>query len=196
VELRVIVGLGNPGLRYAQTRHNLGFWVIDRLSKKLEIPLTKHKFGATYGEGRALGQRVILAKPQGFMNRSGRPVADLVNFFGLDLQHLLIIYDDLDLPSGSLRIKGSGSSGGHRGMSDIIMHLKSDSFPRLRVGIGQPPPFLAAAEYVLQGIDAAETKILEDGAARAAEASEMWLKEDLLSVMNLYNRKQSKQRET
>ena len=194
--LRVIVGLGNPGLRYARTRHNLGFWVIDRLSEKLDIPLRKHKFGATYGEGRAFGQRVMLVKPQIFMNLSGRPVADLVNFYQLDLEDLLIVYDDLDLPSGSLRIKASGSGGGHRGMADILTHLKSDAFPRLRVGIGQPPPFLEAAEYVLQGIDEAELKILEEAANRAAQASALWLKEDLVKVMNLYNRKQSEQRET
>lgn len=189
---KVIVGLGNPGLRYARTRHNLGFWVIDRLSEKLEIPLTKHRFSATYGEGRIHGQRVMLVKPQTFMNLSGRPVADLVNFYQLELDDLLVVYDDLDLPTGTLRIKASGSSGGHRGMADIISHLKSDAFPRLRVGIGQPPPFLDAAEYVLQGIDETEVKILEESATRAAEASTMWLKEDLLQVMNLYNRKQNK----
>lgn len=193
---KVIVGLGNPGLRYARTRHNLGFWVLDCLSEKLQIPLTKHKFSATYGEGHVYGQKVMLVKPQTFMNLSGRPVADIVNFYQMDLDDLLVVYDDLDLPPGTLRVKASGSSGGHRGMADIITHLKSDAFPRLRVGIGQPPPFLNAAEYVLQGIDEADTKILEESAMRAAEASSMWLQEDLLQVMNRYNRKQNTARET
>lgn len=190
--LRVIVGLGNPGLRYAQTRHNLGFWVIDRLSERLEIPLTKHKFGAKYGDGLVRGQRLMLVKPQSFMNRSGRPVADIVNFYQLELDHLLVVYDDMDLAPGFLRVKGSGSAGGHKGMADIIQQLGSDAFPRLRVGVGQPPPFLSAADYVLQGIDGADTKILEEAATRAAQAAEMWLQEDILSVMNLYNRKQTK----
>lgn len=190
--LRVIVGLGNPGLRYAQTRHNLGFWVIDRLSERLMIPMMQHKFGAKIGVGHACGQRIMLAKPQSFMNRSGRPVADIMNFYQLELNSLLVIYDDIDLDLGSLRVKGSGSAGGHRGMADIIQHLGSDTFPRLRIGVGQPPSFLTAADYVLQGIGVAETKILEEAANRAAQATEMWLQEDLLAVMNLYNRKQTK----
>ncbi len=190
--LRLIVGLGNPGLRYAQTRHNLGFWVIDRLSERLGISLTKHKFGAKYGAALFRSQRIMLVKPQSFMNRSGRSVADVMNFYQLDLDNLLVVYDDMDLAPGSLRVKGSGSAGGHKGMGDIIQHLGSDNFPRLRVGVGQPPPFVSAADYVLQGIDAAETKILEEAATRAAQAAEMWLQEDILSVMNLYNRKQTK----
>lgn len=190
--MKVIVGLGNPGLRYARTRHNLGFWAIERLSRSLQIPLTKHKFGAKYGDGHIFGKRVMLVEPQNFMNRSGRPVADLVNFYQLELKQLLVIYDDLDLTPGSIRLKGSGSAGGHRGMADIIQHLATDQFPRLRIGIGQPPPFLSAADYVLQGIDSADTKILEDAATTAAHAAEMWLREDLLAVMNLYNRKSQK----
>ena len=189
-ELKVIAGLGNPGLRYAHTRHNLGFWVIDGLSQRLGIPLTKHKFGAKLGEGRVRDQRVILIKPQTFMNRSGQAVGDLMDFYQLDLKSLLVVYDDLDLAPGYLRIKGSGSAGGHRGMADIIARLGSDSFPRLRVGIGQPPPFLRAADYVLQGIDGAERKILEEASQKAEEAAEMWLHEDLLTVMNHYNRRQ------
>ncbi|MDI9484874.1 MAG: aminoacyl-tRNA hydrolase [Bacillota bacterium] len=190
-DLKVIVGLGNPGLRYAHTRHNLGFWVTDGLSRRLEIPLTKHKFGAKLGEGRAHGRRVILLQPQTFMNRSGQAVGDLVNFYQLDLENLLVVYDDLDLAPGFLRIKGSGSAGGHRGMADIIQRLGSDGFPRLRIGIGQPPPFLSAADYVLQGIDGPERKILEDAAERASEAAEMWLHRDITAVMNLYNRRQA-----
>ena len=196
MELRVIVGLGNPGLRYAHTRHNLGFWVIDRLSTRLNIPLSRHKFGAKCGEGHAHGQRIMLVQPQTFMNRSGQTVRDIVDFYQLELENLLVVYDDMDLAAGTLRMKGSGSAGGHRGMADIIRHLTSDIFPRLRVGVGQRPPFLDAADYVLQVIDPAETRILEDAATRAAEAVEMWLQEDLLAVMNLYNRKQTKTSDT
>ncbi len=191
--LKVIVGLGNPGLRYSHTRHNLGFWVIDRLSQAWQISLTKHKFQAQYGEGRVKGERVVLVKPQTFMNRSGQSVSGLVNFYQLDLTDLLVIYDDLDLAPGSLRVKGSGSAGGHNGLADIIHHLKTSEFARMRVGIGQPPPFLSAADYVLQGIDVAETKILESATLQAVEACDMWLEKDLLAVMNHYNRRQTNQ---
>jgi PTH1 family peptidyl-tRNA hydrolase len=138
----------------------------------------------------------MLVQPQTFMNRSGQTVRDIVDFYQLELENLLVVYDDMDLAAGTLRIKGSGSAGGHRGMADIIRHLTSDIFPRLRVGVGQRPPFLDAADYVLQVIDPAETRILEDAATRAAEAVEMWLQEDLLAVMNLYNRKQTKTSDT
>lgn len=189
--MKVIVGLGNPGLRYARTRHNLGFWVVDLLSQRWNIPLTKHKFQAKYGEGYVGGQKVILVKPQTFMNLSGESVSGLVGFYQLDLTDLLVIYDDLDLPSASLRIKGSGSAGGHNGVASIINHLKTNEFARLRLGIGQPPAFLSAADYVLQGIDEAEIKIVEAACQQASEAAQMWLKGDLLAVMNYYNRKQT-----
>ena len=194
--MKVIVGLGNPGLRYARTRHNLGFWTIDRLSETWQIALTKHKFQAKLGDGHVRGERILLAKPQTFMNRSGRPVADLVNFFQLDLADLMVVYDDLDLMSGSLRIKGFGGAGGHKGMTDIIEHLGTDRFARLRLGIGQPPAFLDAADYVLQGIDVGETRILEDAVNQAAEALDMWLREDLFAVMNYYNKKQPNHEQT
>lgn len=190
--LKVIVGLGNPGLRYAKTRHNLGFWTIDVLSERWQIPLSKHKFKAKYGEGRVLNERVLLVKPQTFMNRSGESVADLMNFYKPDLADLMIVYDDLSLESGLLRIRASGSAGGHNGVANIIDHLHSNEFPRLRIGIGTPPPFLDTAEYVLQGIDGPELKILEDACQRAADAVELWLKEDLLAAMNHYNRRQTK----
>lgn len=189
--MKVIIGLGNPGLRYSRTRHNLGFWVVDNLSHRWQIPLKKHKFQAKYGEGLIHDQRVILVQPQTFMNRSGESVGDLVSFYQLELGDLLIVYDDLALHSGALRIKGSGSAGGHNGVANIINHLKTSEFPRLRVGIGEPPPFLSSSDYVLQGIDGGELKILEEACVTAADAVEMWLKTDLLSVMNHYNRKQT-----
>lgn len=189
--MKVIVGLGNPGLRYAKTRHNLGFWVIDELSTRWQIPLTKHKFQAKYGEGLAQGEKVVLVKPQTFMNRSGESVRGLVDFYQLELTDLLVIYDDLALQPGILRIKGAGSAGGHNGVDNIINHLKTTEFPRLRVGIGSVPPFLTSADYVLQGIGEGELKILEDACQEAADAVELWLKSGLLPVMNQYNRKQT-----
>lgn len=188
--MKVIVGLGNPGLRYAHTRHNMGFWVVDLLSQRWGIPLAKHKFGSKIGEGRFFTQQVMLVKPQTFMNRSGEAVGDLVRFYQLDLADLLVIYDDLDLAPGMLRVRAGGSSGGHRGVANIIDHLQASSFPRVRIGIGAPPEHLETADYVLQVIDAADTKILQEACQRAADAVEVWLKEDVFAAMNLYNRRQ------
>ncbi len=189
--MKVIVGLGNPGLRYAKTRHNLGFWVVDLLGQRWQIPLTKHKFKAKYGEGVVNGERLILVKPQTFMNRSGEAVGDIARFYHLPIEDLLIIYDDLALAPGLIRIKGSGSSGGHNGMANIIDHLSSQKFPRLRIGIGQPPPQMDTADYVLQVFDQGEIKMIEDACCDAADAVEMWLNKDILSVMNYYNKKQT-----
>jgi PTH1 family peptidyl-tRNA hydrolase len=189
--LKVIVGLGNPGLRYAKTRHNLGFWVVDLLSQSWGISLTKHKFSAVIGEGRFGTEPVLLVKPQTFMNRSGEAVADLVGFYKLDLCDLFVVYDDLDLAPGLLRVRAAGSSGGHRGVASIIEHLQSSSFPRLRIGIGQPPEHLDAADYVLQVPEEAETKILAEACQRAAEAVEVWLKEGVSAAMNQFNRRQN-----
>lgn len=189
--MKLIVGLGNPGLRYAKTRHNLGFWVIDELSRKWQIPLTKHKFQAKYGEGFMSGEKVILVQPQTFMNRSGESVRGFMDFYQLELEDLLVIYDDLALQPGVLRVKGSGSAGGHNGLANIIQHLKTNEFPRMRLGIGQTPSVLTAADYVLQVIGADELKILEDACLEAATAVDLWLKSGLLPVMNQYNRKQT-----
>lgn len=189
--MKVIVGLGNPGLKYTKTRHNLGFWVVDLLSERWQIPLTKHKFKAKYGEGVIRGERVILVKPQTFMNRSGETVGDIVRFYQLAIEDLLVIYDDLALIPGLIRIKRSGSAGGHNGMRNIIEHVKSQEFPRLRVGIGQNPSFMNTADYVLQGFDQSEIKIVEEACLNAADAAEMWLHKDIISVMNHYNKKQT-----
>ena len=189
--MKAVVGLGNPGLRYANTRHNLGFWVVDLLSRRWGIPLSRHKFASKMGDGRVFAEQVVLLKPQTFMNRSGAAVADLVNFYQLDLTDLIVVYYDLDLAPGLIRVRASGSAGGHKGMADIIGHLKSNEFPRVRIGIGAPPEPLGAADYVLQGIGEADTKILEEACHRAADAVELWLKEDVLAAMNQFNQRQS-----
>lgn len=191
--MKIIVGLGNPGARYTQTRHNLGFWVVEALSRRWQVPLARHRFQAKYGDGLVGAERVILVKPQTFMNRSGEAVSRFVRFYQPHLANLLVIYDDLDLAPGFLRLKGSGSAGGHRGMENIIDHLGSAEFPRLRLGIGQPPEFLGAADYVLQGIGEAELKILEDASLKGADAVEMWLKSGLFSAMNHFNRRQTEE---
>ncbi len=187
--VRIIVGLGNPGARYAQTRHNLGFWVLDALSLRWQLPLAKHRFQARCGEGLVGDKRVILVKPQTFMNRSGEAVGRFVRFYRAEREDILVIYDDLDLAPGTLRLKGCGSSGGHRGLENVIEHLGFTDFPRLRLGIGQPPEFLGAADYVLQGIEEAELKVLEDASFKGADAVETWLQSGLQPAMNHFNRK-------
>lgn len=189
--MKIIVGLGNPGSRYADTRHNLGFWVIDLLAERWQLALTKRKFQAVIGEGMVQGEKVMLVKPQTFMNRSGESVGPLVRFFAAPLHSVLVIYDDMDLPPGIIRIRARGSAGGHNGMKSIIAHLGSQEFPRLRVGIGAPPPDMDSADYVLQGVSGTERKILQRACGLAADAAELWLFQGVEPAMNLYNRKQT-----
>lgn len=189
--MKVIVGLGNPGPRYAKTRHNMGFWVVDLLSQKWGIPLSKHKFSANLGEGRFGAEQVILMKPQTFMNRSGEAVGDLARFYQLGPEDIIVVYDDLDLAPGIIRVRASGSAGGHKGVANIIDHLHSNAFPRVRIGIGQTPEHLETADYVLQVLDEVETKILAEACQRAAAAVEVLLKQDVFAAMNQFNRKQS-----
>lgn len=189
--MKVIVGLGNPGTRYEQTRHNLGFWVIDLLAQRWQVSMSKRKFQAALGEGIFQGEKVLLVKPQTFMNRSGESVGPLMRFFDLPLSDLLVIYDDMALAPGVLRMRAKGSAGGHNGMKSLISHLGSDEFPRLRMGIGMPRPEMDSADYVLQVVSGEEHKILQRACVLAADAVELWLTDGVERVMNLYNRKQN-----
>ena len=189
--MKVIVGLGNPGTRYEQTRHNLGFWVIDLLAQRWQVSMSKRKFQAALGEGIFQGEKVLLVKPQTFMNRSGESVGPLMRFFDLPLSDLLVIYDDMALAPGVLRMRAKGSAGGHNGMKSLISHLGSDEFPRLRMGIGMPRPEMDSADYVLQVVSGEEHKILQRACEHAADAVELWLTDGVERVMNLYNRKQT-----
>jgi PTH1 family peptidyl-tRNA hydrolase len=188
--VKIIVGLGNPGARYANTRHNLGFWVVDLLASRWQLALTKRKFQSAVAEGMVKGEKVILVKPQTFMNRSGEAVGPLVRFFGASLSDVLVIYDDMALDPGVIRIRARGSAGGHNGMKSIIAHLGSEEFPRLRLGIGAPPGEIDSADYVLQGVSGAEHKILQKACILAADAVELWLSQGVEPAMNFYNRKQ------
>ena len=154
----LIVGLGNPGRKYAHTRHNVGFDVIDVLSQKYDIPLLKLHCKAVVGEGRIRGQRVALAQPQTFMNLSGESVVQLVNWYKPEDDHLLVVFDDVDLPEGKLRFRPSGSAGTHNGMRNIIYLLGRDNFPRVRVGIGRPAEGWDMKDWVLAGYDTKELR--------------------------------------
>lgn len=154
----LIVGLGNPGRKYAHTRHNVGFDVVEVLSQKYDIPLLRLRCKAVVGEGRIRGQRVALAQPQTFMNLSGESVVQLCNWYKPEDDHLIVVFDDVDLPEGKLRFRPSGSAGTHNGMRNIIYLLGRDNFPRVRVGIGRPPEGWDMKDWVLAGYDTKELR--------------------------------------
>lgn len=169
----VVVGLGNPGRQYARTRHNSGFDALEILASRLSIRLTKLKCKALIGEGVFGGERIALAQPQTFMNLSGESVSQLVSWYKIDLSHLIVVYDDCDLPFGKLRVREKGSAGTHNGMRSILYQLGSEDFPRVRIGIGRPPEGWELADYVLTGYQTQEErKIAFDALTKAAEAVE------------------------
>ena len=169
----IVVGLGNPGREYARTRHNVGFDVIDVLSEKHHIQLTKNAMHGQIGEGFVGGEKLVLVKPQTFMNLSGQCVTELVSWYKPEMDHLLLVYDDIDLPLGKLRMREKGSAGTHNGMRNIIYLLGRDDFPRLRVGIGRPPEGWDLKDYVLTGYRTpAERQTMFDAFVAAAETVE------------------------
>jgi PTH1 family peptidyl-tRNA hydrolase len=183
VEFTLIAGLGNPGPKYAANRHNVGFRCVERLGSTLGLAFDERQKQARVALGDLPGGRVILAKPQTFMNESGRAVVPLVRFYNVRFEHLLIVYDDLDLPLGTLRLRSGGGSGGHKGMRSIIEHLGTQDFPRLRVGIGRPPGRMDPAAYVLQDFSADEEPLLEETLERALTAIETWLRGGIDAAM-------------
>lgn len=185
--MKVIIGLGNPGKKYEDTRHNAGFMTIDKISEKWGIPVTQNKFRALVGEGRVEGEKVLLVKPQTYMNLSGESIAEILRFYKLIPDELVVIFDDLDLPTGQLRLREKGSAGGHNGIKSMIQHLGTQEFKRIKVGIGRPEPGRSVSDYVLQIFSVDERKAIDEAVSLAAEAAAMWAKEPFLKVMNHYN---------
>lgn len=183
----MIVGLGNPGKKYADTRHNVGFKVIDMLSETFGIEIGKRSFGTRMGKGEFAGKDVLLLKPWQFMNLSGRPVADAVGFYKLDLSDVLIVLDDMWLEPGQIRLREKGSAGGHNGLADIIEKLGTENVPRLRIGIGQAPAE-GAVDYVLGEPTEKDNALINEGITRAKEASICWLEEGMGPAMTKFNR--------
>jgi len=196
--VRLIVGLGNPGREYAHSRHNVGFWCLNRLARRHGIAFSSRGRLAAVGEGRLAGRPVILAKPRTFVNLSGRAVSHLLQRYHLSPPQLLVVCDDLDLPLGRVRVRARGSHGGHRGMRSIIEAIESQDFPRIRIGIGRPSAPGGAGEptwepeavvdYVLGPMTAEERRILDQAAATAGEAILCLLSEGVETAMNRYNR--------
>ena len=189
----LIVGLGNPGRQYEATRHNMGFDVIDKLVEEYQVPQAGVKFNAMYGKGRIGGQPVILMKPLSYMNLSGGPIREMANYFKIDPEtELIVIYDDIDLEPGQLRIRKKGSAGGHNGIKDIIRRLGTEKFIRIRVGVGAKPKEWDLADFVLGHFSDSDRKLVDEGINDAAEAVEMILSEGVDAAMNKYNRKKPK----
>ncbi|MBN1428790.1 MAG: aminoacyl-tRNA hydrolase [Anaerolineae bacterium] len=183
----LIVGLGNPGREYQSNRHNVGFQIVDHLAARHNLAFGKLQSKAFIASGLINGWQVILAKPQSFMNLSGGPVSSLRKFYQIEVERLLVIFDDLDLPVGTLRLRPSGGSGGHNGMKSIIERLGSEDFPRLRIGIDRPPGRMDPAAYVLRNFDQEQLPIIQETYHRAADAVEAWLANGIDLAMNQYN---------
>lgn len=184
----IIIGLGNPEPEYSNTRHNMGFDVINKLAKENDISLNRTKFNAIYGTGIIEGEKVILIKPQTFMNNSGESVIEFVNFYKEPLENVIVIYDDMDTDIGTIRIRAKGGPGSHNGMKSMVSSLNSENFSRIRVGIGRPSGEYDRIDYVIGQIDEEEKKILEQGQNEAVEAIKYWIKNGIDNTMNKYNK--------
>ena len=184
--MKLVVGLGNPGSQYAETRHNVGYQVVDRLSERWGIPCRREKFRGLTGEGHACGVSVLLLKPTTFMNHSGQSVGEAWRFYRLEADDLLVVLDDMDLPLGRIRLRSAGSAGGHRGLSNIILMVGRDDFARLRIGIGSSTRNEAIG-HVLGRFEPEELPHVEPTVGRATEAVECWMTEGVEQAMNRYN---------
>lgn len=187
-ETRIVVGLGNPGARYAGSRHNLGFMVAEELGQRLPPGKRNERFQCAYDEHDLNGTRVIVARPLTYMNNSGQAVGQLVRWYKAPLERLLVVYDELDLPFGRVRLRPGGSAGGHNGMSSIVRSLGSEEFARLRIGIGRPVSG-STVDYVLTRFPAQERDDLPELITLGADAALAWLSDGLEPAMNEYNRR-------
>ena len=186
----LIVGLGNPGQKYEHTRHNMGFLTVDLLAEQLNVKLNKVKFKSAYNIVRFGGQKCLVMKPQTYMNLSGESIRSLVEYYKIDPEEeLLVIYDDISLEVGQLRIRRKGSAGGHNGIKNIIAQLGTDTFQRIKVGVGEKPKGYDLAAYVLGHFHGEDLELMEEGYEKAISATEEILKGEIDAAMNEYNRK-------
>lgn len=186
--LFVVVGLGNPGTRYDNTRHNVGFESVDYIAAQHGIKISKVKHKALIGDGTIHGERVLLVKPQTYMNLSGESVRDIIEWYKIPVSNLIIIYDDIDLATGRIRVRPKGSAGTHNGMRSIIYQIQSDEFPRVRIGIGKPPEGWNLADYVLSKFNPEDRVLLNESIKASAEAAAAIIKSGANTAMNKYNK--------
>lgn len=186
----LIAGLGNPGRQYEMTRHNIGFHTIDYIADRLGVKVKKLKYKAIYGDAEINGEKVLLVKPQTYMNNSGESIIDFVNFFKIPVENVIIISDDISLDTGRIRVRGKGSAGGHNGLKSIIYHLNSDQFPRVRIGVGAPQhKDYDLADFVLGRFTKEEIPVLEEAIIKADKACCEIIARGYGSAMNKYNGK-------
>ncbi|MEE1228421.1 MAG: aminoacyl-tRNA hydrolase [Lachnospiraceae bacterium] len=197
--MKIIAGLGNPTDQYKGTRHNVGFMAIDRIAEENHIAINQHKFKAMVGLGFIGGERVLLVKPLTYMNLSGESIRPAVDFYKVDMEDILVIYDDISLDPGMVRIRKKGSAGGHNGMKSIIKHLGGDTFPRIRVGIGgERHPGMDLADYVLGHFSKEEQELLDTALDNVTKAAELIVQGDIAEAMNKYSvgkKKRKKEKE-
>jgi PTH1 family peptidyl-tRNA hydrolase len=187
-EIFLIAGLGNPGSKYDNTRHNVGFDAIDYLSAKLNVKLSRIGFKGVYGEGEIDGTRTILLKPQTFMNLSGESIREIVAWYKIPVEKVLVIYDDIDLEPGKIRVRPKGSSGTHNGMKSIIYQLQSDGFPRIRIGIGRAPEKWDLADYVLSKFSKEDREVINGSIEKAVDAAVTIVGKGVEKAMNSFNK--------
>lgn len=185
--MKMIIGLGNPGRQYEQTRHNIGFHVIDELANRLDAPAMQSKFNGMYTVIHRPEGKVMLVKPLTYMNLSGECVRPLVDYYDVDIDQIVVIYDDLDFAPGELRLRQKGSAGGHNGMKSLIAHLGTEKFNRVRMGIGRPMSGMKVSDYVLSSFSKEDIPLMEETIKKSADACEEWLKFPFLEVMNKFN---------
>ncbi|UCH34829.1 MAG: aminoacyl-tRNA hydrolase [Armatimonadota bacterium] len=183
----LVVGLGNPGGRYLATRHNVGFEVVELLAARAQTRLRRGKFRCAQAEARLADQRVILIQPHTYMNRSGAAVRGAADYYKVPLSRLLVVCDDVHLPLGKIRLRRSGSAGGHNGLISVIEALGNEEFPRLRIGVGEPPPHMDQVSYVLSRFAREEQEVIAAAIARAADAVEAWVSVGITEAMNRFN---------
>ncbi len=189
----IIAGLGNPGRQYEKTRHNAGFMALDALADQLGIAVEEKKHKGLCGRGVIGGEKVLLLKPQTFMNLSGESIRAAADFYKVDPEHIMVIYDDISLEPGQLRLRKKGSAGGHNGIKSIIACLGTQEFPRIKVGVGAKPDRMDLADYVLGHFSQIEERIMEDAAKEAGQAAQSIIMDGMESAMNRYNAKKSQE---
>jgi len=185
--MKVVIGLGNPGRKHARDRHNAGFMVLDSIARRWGVPIDRAAHEAYMGEAMLGGERILLVKPQPYMNASGRAAASVARYYHVSPDMFVAVYDDMDLPLGCVRVRRSGGAAGHRGVTSIMAHLGDRGFPRVRLGIGHPPAGRDPADFVLSPFARAEEEIVRAAVERAAEAVEVLIVEGVERAMNRFN---------
>ena len=194
--MKAIIGLGNPGMKYAGTRHNIGFDAVTAIADKYNLSINNKKFKGVYADGHIAGEKVLLVQPQTFMNLSGECVREVADFYKLNPDEIIIICDDINLDVGRLRIRKKGSAGGHNGLKNIRAHLGTEEFPRIRVGVGEKTEGWDLADYVLARFDKDSEPVIREALANVVGAVETWISEGIDAAMNRFNVSAKKKEES